>query len=237
MKWRVILIALIPTLCQGQISFFNMPNPDMLPAVGYAYAEYDQYQSLKGEESVNAKVARLSVQALPFLEVGANLWFNADHPQDPNRVVLATKWKIPIYSKNKLTVSMSPGSWTSLYFTENSPMKNIFYDFVGVTINHSEHIYTRFMIGAYSKFRKSEANQYGPIAGLEQRLSKKLVFVTDYFGGSGEGFGLATGFVFYALDEGKNLPIYLAYQFDNDSSKNDLFLFEIGYLLPFWKPR
>ena len=86
-----LLLALFPLASRGQISFFNMPNPDMLPDVGYAYAELDVYRSLKGNESVNATVTRLSVQATPFLEVGTNFWFNPDHPQDPNRVVLATK--------------------------------------------------------------------------------------------------------------------------------------------------
>jgi hypothetical protein len=69
----------------------------------------------------------------------------------------------------------------------------------------------------------------GVIAGVEQRLTKKLVFVADYFQGSGEGFGLAAGFVFYASENGKNLPLYLAIQRDNDSRKNDLIIAQVGY--------
>lgn len=220
----------------AQISFFNMPNPDMLPDVGYAYAEYDQYTSLKGEKSVNASVARISFQTTKFLEVGANFWFNSDAPTDPNRVVLATKWRVWLYQGNKVKLSMSPGSWTSLYFQNRdvNPMKNIVYDFLGLTINHNESIYTRFMFGGYGKFQKSRTSQYGVIAGLEQRISKSLVFVTDYFSGSGEGYGLAPGLVWYALDNGTNLPFYFAYQIDNDSRKNDLFLFEVGYVFKTW---
>ena len=128
---------------------------------------------------------------------------------------------------------MSPGSWTSVYYNE-TPMKNIFYDFLGMSFQHNETIYTRLMMGGYGKFQKNANNQYGLIAGVEQRLSKSLVFVTDYFSGSGEGYGLAPGFVFYASQNGTNLPLYLAYQFDNDSRKNDLILFEIGYILKAW---
>lgn len=213
-----------------------MPNPDMLPAVGYSYAEYDQYTSLKGNRSVNASVARISFQTTKFLEVGANFWFNADAPSDPNRVVVATKWRVWLYQSDKVKLSMSPGSWTSLYFqnTEVNPMKNIVYDFLGFTLNHNETIYTRLMLGGYGKFQKDRSNQFGLIAGVEQRLSKSLVFVTDYFSGSGEGYGLAPGIVWYAIQRGSNLPLYFAYQFDNDSRKNDLFLFEIGYLFRSW---
>jgi hypothetical protein len=221
---------------QAQISFFNMPNPDMLPAVGYSYAEYDQYLSLQGNRTVNASVARISFQTTTFLEVGANFWFNADAPADPNRVVVATKWRVWLYQGDKVKLSMSPGSWTSLYFQrpEINPMKNIVYDFLGLTLNHTETIYTRLMLGGYGKFQRNRDNQFGLIAGVEQRLSKSLVFVTDYFSGSGEGYGLAPGFVWYALDNGTNLPLYFAYQFDNDSRKNDLFLFEIGYMFRAW---
>ena len=232
-----LLFLFLPVLGYGQISFFNMPNPDMLPAVGYAYAEYDLYQTLKNETTVNAHVPRLSVQATPYLEVGANVWFNADQPQDPNRIVLATKWRTWLYKTDRVSLSMSPGSWTSFYFTKDTPMKNILYDFFGLTINHNKTIYTRFMVGGYGKFVKSSPNQYGLIAGFEQRCSRKLVFVTDYFSGTGEGYGLATGFAFYALEGGKNLPIYLAYQFDNDTTQNDLLLFELGYFLRFWKSK
>jgi len=231
----VICLSNAPTF--GQISFFNMPNPDMLPAVGYSYLEYDRYQSFKGMDSVNASVYRMSVQATKFLELGANIWQNADHPGDPNRAVLATKWRIWMHQSDKLDISMSPGSWTSIYLSEDQPVKNIFYDFVGMNFKHTQTIYTRVMVGGYGKYQKGQTSTYGMIAGLEQRLSKELVFVTDYFQGTGEGYGLAPGFVFYALDEGKNLPIYLAYQFDNESRDYDLILFEIGYLLKFWEPK
>lgn len=130
---------------------------------------------------------------------------------------------------------MSPGNWTSIYFVKDTPMKNIVYNFLGLSIQHSQYIYTRLMFGGYGKFIKSETSQYGFIAGVEQRLSKKFVFVTDYFSGLGEGYGLAPGFVWYATEGGTNFPIYLAYQFDNESRKNDLLLIQAGYFLRFWK--
>ena len=206
----------------------------MLPAVGYSYIEYDQYQSLKKEKSVNAYVARMSFQTTKFLELGANVWFNADAPSDPNRIVLATKWRVWLSQNDKIKLSMSPGSWTSLYFQGNTPMKNIVYDFLGFSVKHSETIYTRLMIGAYGKFQRGIDSQFGLIAGVEQRLSKSLVFVTDYFSGSGEGYGLAPGLVWYALEDGTNLPLYFAYQIDNDSRKNDLLLLEVGYFIRTW---
>jgi hypothetical protein len=88
------------------------------------------------------------------------------------------------------------------------------------------------MVGGYAKYWKDADDEFttGLIAGIEQRLTRRLVFVTDYFQGSGEGYGVSPGFVFYAKDEGSNLPIYLAYQFDNDDRANDLLLLEIGYM-------
>ncbi len=234
--WLAMLVCVwAPISAKAQISFFNMPNPDMLPAVGYSYVEYDQYQSLTGNKSVNAYVARISCQAAPFLEVGTNLWLN---PQNqPDKLVVATKWRVWLYQSEKFKVSMSPGSWNSIYFHDKLAMKHLFYDFFGFTLKHSNVIYTRLMIGGYGKYWKDAktidpaAHKFtkGIIAGFEQRISKSLVFVTDYFQGSGEGYGLAPGFVFYAMDDGNNLPLYLAYQFDNDSKKNNLLLFEIGY--------
>jgi hypothetical protein len=231
---KLLLMFVLPGKVFAQLSFFNMPNPDMLPQVGYSYIEYDRYQSVKGETEPNASVVRLSVQAAPFLEVGTNVWFNSDHPSDPNRLVLATKWKLTVHKQyldnHHMHVSISPGSWTSLYFTEN-PVKNILYTFAGVTFDHPDATYTRFMLGGYWKFfGVFENSSGGLIAGFEHKLNNRLEFVTDYFQGSGEGFGLATGFVFYALDNGKNLPVYLAYQFDNDSRQNDVLLFQIGYI-------
>jgi hypothetical protein len=55
--------------------------------------------------------------------------------------------------------------------------------------------------------------------------------------GSGEGFGLAAGIVYYAAEKGHNLPLYLAYQWDNDSRENDLILFQIGYFFRAWKQK
>lgn len=213
----------------GQISFFNMPNPDMLPDVGYSYTELDIYRSLRGNETVNATVTRISVQATRFLEVGTNVWFNADHPRDPNRIVLATKWKINLVQNEKIKLSLSPGSWTSFHFDKETPVKNLIYTFVGLNHMEGANAYTRLMLGGYTKYFGSKPVQYGMIAGIEHRFTRKFVFVTDYFQGSGEGFGLATGFVFYAMGKGSNLPLYFAYQFDNDSRANDLLLLEVGY--------
>jgi hypothetical protein len=226
----LISILIIAHIFYGQISFFNMPNPDMLPGVGYAYAEFDAYHSVKGRtDTINAYVGRMSYQATPYLELGLNLWFNPDAGVDPNRAVFATKWRVWLLEDEKLKISMSPGTWTSLYYNGSS-VKNILYNFVGFTYYHSESIYTRFMIGGYSKFySRFDAENYGMIGGFEQRLTKQWVFVTDYFQGSGEGFGLSPGLVFNALDDGSNLPIYLAYQFDNDSKDNNVIIFQIGY--------
>jgi hypothetical protein len=227
---RLLLFAIVPTWSWGQISFFNMPNPDMLAHPGAAYVEYDRYQTHKKNETVNASVVRFSFQATNFLEVGANTWFNADHPQDPNRVVLATKWKVVFYKKGDVTISMSPGNWSSLYFTENTATKHLLYNFIGFTHQEGPKAYTRLMLGGYGKFIGNIRNDtYGAIAGLEHRFNDRIEFVADYFQGSGEGFGLATGIVYYAMDEGHNLPLYFAYQFDNDSRLNDLILFQIGY--------
>lgn len=230
-------LFLIAPSVHAQVSFFNMPNPDMMPAVGYTYVEFDQYQSLKGTDAVNASVPRISVQALPYLELGANFWFSKETPESLDKIVLAHKWRIWLYQGEKYKISMSPGGWHSIYFAKDIAPKHLLYDFVGLTAKHSDVIYTRIMAGGYAKFWKDAPNRIkdgkkttpGFLAGLEQRLSKSLVFVTDYFQGSGEGYGLAPGFVWYAMDHGNNLPVYLAYQFDNDSRKNDLLLFEIGY--------
>ncbi len=229
MNLKIFLLILLPTLGYGQLSFFNMPNPDMLPAVGDAYAELDRYQSLKGQDAVNASVARLSVQAAPFLEVGANFWFNPDHPQDPNRVVIATKWKIDLYKKGHVTMTLSPGSWSSIYFTKETPMKNLIYTFVGFNHEEGPKAYTRLMLGGYTKYFGYNPVQYGMIAGIEHRFTDKIELVADYFQGTGEGFGLATGIVYYAADNGHNLPIYLAYQFDNEGSQNDVLLVQVGW--------
>jgi hypothetical protein len=222
-------VLLSPIAGFGQIAFFNMPNPDMLPAVGYAYAELDQYQSLKGNRSVNATVARISIQPIKFLEIGANFWFNEDHPGDPNRTVLATKWKIDVYQKHPISVTISPGSWTSIYHDSEVPIKNLLYGFVGVNHEEGPKAYTRLMFGGYAKYQSGNPNQYGIIAGFEHRFSDKLEFVTDYFQGTGEGFGLATGIVFYAAEKGHNMPIYLAYQFDNEGRQNDVLIIQIGW--------
>ena len=236
----LLLIALslflAPTV-SAQISFFNMPNPDMMPAVGYSYTEYDQYQTLKDNKNVNAYVPRISVQALPYLELGTNFWFNKETGNTLDKVVLAHKWRIWLYQSDKYKISMSPGGWHSIYLDKNLSPKHLLYDFVGLTIKHSDVIYTRLMFGGYMKYwRNAPAIQdikktsFGALAGLEQRIGRSLVFVTDYFQGSGEGYGLAPGFVYYATENGNNLPIYLAYQIDNDDRKNDLLLFEIGYM-------
>lgn len=230
MKVALSLLLFLVLHCSfGQISFFNMPNPDMLPAVGYAYGELDRYQSLKGESTVNASVARLSVQATPFLEVGTNFWFNPDHPQDPDRVVLATKWKVNLFKKNHVTMSLSPGSWSSIYFVENTPMKNLLYAFVGINHEEGPKAYTRLMLGGYTKYFGDNPVQYGMIAGIEHRFTDKIELVADYFQGTGEGFGLAAGFVFYAAENGHNLPLYFAYQFDNEGRQNDVFLVQAGW--------
>jgi hypothetical protein len=233
---RPVVISLLliwAMTVRAQISFYNMPNPDMLPDVGYSYVEYDRYQSLKKEKTVNASVFRASVQPIKFWEIGANFWFNDDSPADPNRVVISNKFKVELLSKGHFNITMSPGAWTSFYY-DGTPMKNLVYSFIG--INHEEHrkAYTRLMIGGYGKYQKEKSSVYGLIAGLEHRFNDYIEFVTDYFQGSGEGFGLATGIVVYAAQKGHNLPIYLAYQFDNDSRKNDLFLFQIGYFLRAW---
>jgi hypothetical protein len=234
---KILGFLLLTQSCLAQISFFNMPNPDMLPDVGYLYTEYDRYQTYRGENSVNASVFRVSAQATKFLEVGTNWWFNSDNPSDPNRVVVATKWKINLVNQEKFTMSVSPGSWTSFYFEDEVPIRNIFYTFTGLTFKEGDNGYTRLMIGGYGRFIRKTESQYGIIAGIEQRFTKNFEVVADYFQGSGEGFGLAAGIVYYAMDNGTNLPLYLAHQWDNDSPKNNLILFEIGYFLRGWSKR
>lgn len=231
----ILWLFLKLTPASAQLSFFNMPNPDMFPDVGYSYVEFDQYASLKGNANVNASVFRAMLQPLPYLEVGSNLWFNRELSSNPDKLVISTKWRLWLKKNERIKLSLSPGSWSSFYFQRDIAVKNIVYTFAGLSVNHSDVIYTRLMLGGYGKHWKEAPDlgqkeiQGGLMAGLEQRLSKKLVFVTDYFQGSGEGFGLATGLVFYLLNNGNNLPVYLAYQFDNDGRQNDLIVFEIGY--------
>lgn len=161
------------------------------------------------------------------------MWFNDDNPQDPNRVVVSNKFKINLHQKGNLNITMSPGAWSSIYL-KGDPMKNLVYNFIGV--NHQEHAkaYTRFMIGGYGKYQSGRPSAYGMIAGLEHRFNDYIEFVADYFQGSGEGFGLALGTVVYAADKGHNLPVYIAYQFDNDSRRNDLLLLQVGYFFRAW---
>lgn len=244
MKYIVcfILICFAQRL-SAQLTFFNMPNPDMFPDVGYAYAEYDRYQSVKDNKAVNADVTRIAYQLTPFVEVGTNLWFNKELSNNPDKIVLSTKWRVWLHRDSKIKICLSPGSWSSFYFDGDIPVKNIVYSFIGLHFSHSEVIYTRLMLGGYGKHWKHAESlgqkefTKGIIAGIEQRLSKKLVLVSDYFQGSGEGFGLAFGFVFYALNDGQNLPLYLAYQKDNDSSENDLVIAQIGYFFRATKKR
>lgn len=231
-RFLIGILLIVITTAKAQISFFNMPNPDMLQDVGYSYVEYDRYQSLKREGTVNASVFRASFQATKFLEVGANVWFNDDSPADPNRTVLVTKWKINLGQKGRLNFTLSPGSWTSVYY-DGTPLKNIAYSFIGLNHEEGPKSYTRLMFGGYGKYQNGQSN-YGMIAGVEHRFNDYIEFVADYFQGSGEGFGLATGIVFYAMGKGHNLPIYLAYQFDNDTRQNDLLLMQIGYFFRAW---
>ena len=238
MSWLLLAMFIVLSLAGfAQISFFNMPNPDMLAHPGAAYIEYDRYQSLRENNFVNASVFRFSYQVTNYLEVGANTWINNDHPLDPNRIVLSSKWRIKLYQKGNIAITMSPGNWSSIYLSENPGTKHLIYNFFGFTHQEGPKAYTRLMLGAYGKYIRTIQNDtYGAIAGLEHRFNDKIEFVADYFQGSGEGFGLATGIVYYAMDNGHNLPLYFAYQFDNDSRANDLFLFQIGYFFSIRKP-
>ncbi len=234
-SFKIIFLIFIFSPIKGfsQVSFFNMPNPDMMP-VGKSYFEYDHYQSFKNSD-YSAYVARLSVQTTPFLEVGANFWIIPD-PNAENKVVLATKWRAWLYQSDKYKLSMSPGSWQTIFFKSKlsfADTKHLFYDFFGLTIQHSSTIYTRLMFGGYGKYTgigEDLKSNYGIIAGIEQRLTQSLVFVTDFFGGKGEGYGLAPGFVWYTREGGNNLPLYLAYNISNDGREYDTLLFEIGYV-------
>jgi len=224
----LLLLTISSSVC-AQLAFFNMPNPDMLPDIGYAYSEFDVYHSLKGNTTANALVPRFSIQATTFLEVGTNFWINADDPQDPNRAVLATKWKINVWKKNTITMTLSPGSWTSFYFDNETPLKNLIYTFIGFNHEEGPKAYTRLMLGGYAKYFGDNPTTYGLIAGIEHRFNDHLEFVSDYFQGGGEGFGWATGIVFYAADNGHNLPIYLAYQLDNESRDSDVLIVQVGW--------
>lgn len=99
---RIFLCSILVSFSlfsKAQLSFFNIPNSDMLPDVGYAYAVYERYQSLKGTEAVNASVFRFPTQETSFLEVVATALLNSDNSEDSNRIALATKWKPNLLKK------------------------------------------------------------------------------------------------------------------------------------------
>lgn len=169
-----LLLLLVSLRGFAQISFFNMPNPDMLPDVGYSYVEFDRYQTVKSNNTVNASVFRASFQVTQYLEAGTNWWFNEDNPSDPNRVVLATKWKVNVFNSGKFTMTFHPGSWTSLYFDGETPMKNIVYGFMGLNHVEGPQSYTRLMLGGYGKFIKDVRSTYGLIGGFEHRFNDHI---------------------------------------------------------------
>jgi hypothetical protein len=150
----LLLFFLVAKNSIAQLSFFNMPNPDMFPDVGYAYAEYDRYQTFSGNTNVNADVTRIAYQLTPFVEVGTNLWFNKELPKSPDKIVLSTKWRVWLHQGEKVKLSLSPGTWTSFYFDKNISVKNLGYTFLGFTYYHSETIYSRLMLGGYGKYWK-----------------------------------------------------------------------------------
>jgi hypothetical protein len=223
----VLVLLSTAGIAAAQSTVFNIPSTDV-QSPGKVYLEADfiiHFGSLRegGYQELGPRV----VLGLPGnMEVGVNAFYTRAIPGEPIQVEPNFKWQF--YSNEKLGIAFATGVLVSTPVTRRS-QGSTFAQLYAVGSKSFEGTYgPRVTFGGYRLVGSLEddIDKTGVMLGLEQPLTKKISFVTDWSSGNND-YGYLTVGTGITLTP-KNL-LYSGYSFGNQGRGNNYLGIFYGY--------
>lgn len=158
-------------------------------------------------------------------EIGANFYVTRDGSGDLPREV-QFNFKRNVYSNEKHGVSVSGGALVNVPLTKSAGSRptSIIY---GVASKSFGKTGTRLTGGAYRAIARKRdfGKMWGFTAGIEQKLTKRISFIADYFSGNNR-YGYAFAGMNIAVTKRQFLSF--GYNFGNTGDQEDYFSVSYG---------
>ena len=203
----------------AQSTLFNIPSTDIVPEKK-VYLELDflgHFESYKNS-GFQSYIPRAVVGLGKKVEVGVNVAYTKSAV--PNSIEVQPNIKYQAYQNEKLGVAVSTGVILYAPITRRAGTNTFGLIYGNVSKQFKGSYGPRITGGGYGLVNRASGNggKAGVLVGLEQPLTTKVKFVTDWFSGKNR-FGYVTPGL--AFTTGKTSAFYAGYSIGNSGRKNN----------------
>jgi hypothetical protein len=218
----LVLLVCTTSICSAQETVFNVPSGDILDQ-GKVYAELDV--SYQHSRNLGGVTPRVVVGVGKRIEAGVNI--TGISTADPLQTTLTPTFKWKTYDSGE-------NGWAFLVGDDIFiPVQNRTYDAGNYLYAEFTRIWkagTRLTFGAYHFTRDvvAPAQRAGGQFAVEQPITKRLTFATDWYTGAHASGFVTPGVIFKATSK---LTLYGTYQIGNRGASNGKhqLLIELGW--------
>lgn len=207
------------TIVNGQSTLFNIPSTDIVPEKK-VYLEFDFLAHFEGYNNggFQSYVPRAVVGLGKKVEIGVNVAYTKSAV--PNSIEIQPNIKYQAYQNEKYGVAVSTGVILYAPITRRAGTNTFGLVYSNVSKQFKGTYGPRITGGGYGLINRASGtgNKAGVLIGLEQPVSTKVKFVTDWFSGKNR-FGYATPGL--AITTGKTSAFYAGYSIGNSGRKNN----------------
>jgi hypothetical protein len=211
----------------AQSTLFNAPTTDV-QAPGKVYLEADfitHFASYK-DGGYQTYGPRVVVGVTRKTEAGINVFYTRVSPAEPVEIQPNFKWRF--YANEKRGLAAAAGVLITVPVTRRHEGKTTGMFYVVGSKAFSGNYGPRLTFGGYGLAGPFEegTTRSGVIAGYEQPLTKKVLFVTDWFSGNND-FGYVTPGV--GINFSSKNSLYTGYSIGNQGRGNNFLGVYYGY--------
>jgi len=228
LKLNLINLALVGTgllaslsSVAAQSTVFNVPSTDVQsPGKVYLEADFIMHYASYRDGGFQTYGPRVVVGLPGNTEVGVNVWYTRARPGQPIDIQPNFKWRF--YENEKLGLAFAAGVVVSTPLTRRS-QGNTYGQVYAVGSKSLPGTYgPRVTFGGYRLVGSFDegTDKTGVILGLEQPVTRKIAFVTDWYSGNNDyGYVIAgTG-----ITLSPKSTFYAGYNFGNQGRGNNSF--------------
>lgn len=223
----IIAIALPVAAANAQSTVFNIPSTDVQsPAKVYLEGDFMIHFASLREGGYQEYGARLVVGLPGNMEVGINGFHT--HAESPEPIELQPNFKWQFYSNEKAGLALATGVLISTPVTRRSQLATSVQVYVVGSKSFEGTYGPRVTFGGYRLIGSldDDIDKSGIILGLEQPLTKRISFVTDWSSGNNDYGYLVVG---TGITLSPKSLLYTGYNIGNQGRGNNYLGVFYGY--------
>lgn len=211
----------------AQSTIFNIPSTDIQTAQHYyVEADFTGHLSSFASGGYQSYGPRIVYGVNKRIEVGFNAFYTRTSPAEPTEI--QPNFKIKLYENESKGLAVAAGSIAFIPVTQRGFSTTTAMIYAVASKSFKADHSPRITAGSYSLVGSFEpgTTKNGLVAGIEQPITKRLTFVTDWSSGNNDYGYLVVG---AGITMSKKSLVYVGYNFGNQGRGNNALGIYYGY--------